>query len=287
MQKKILIALLFTLSLMGNCQAGVFTDIKEYFWPSEKPPQLVSILILHDQPGALLEVKGGKYRIYDPYTNALIDTRFIGKRKYIQPMADGLKWGEEFPSTRQIKIVPDNDTVTTLIDGIEYPGTIYVYDIGGSVSIVNELTMEEYLLAVLGPQFKEPLTDEALAAVAIVARTNALYQIQKSRSPFWNIDAKAVAYEGLGDNNPACPMGLAIRNTNKMVMSKNASDAAGIVAFPAQWGSSTGGKSAPTHAEYSRISIYEADRMASRGSNAAQILNKAFPESKIMLIATE
>ncbi len=157
-------------------QAGVFDDWVAALWKTEKPvPPTIKVLVTHDKPGVVLEVKG-KYKIYDPHQNMYISTRFIGKRKFIQAISDGLKWGEEFPGIHQIRIVPDDPNTTTLVDGIEYKGSIFVYDIGGTISVVNEIDIEDYLKSILEPQFDDNLLPETFASIAITARTNAYYQ---------------------------------------------------------------------------------------------------------------
>src|SRR5262249_11555913 len=145
--------------------------------------------------GVVLEVKG-KYKIFDPHTKEHISTRYTGKRKFIQAVSDGLKWGEEFPGVHQLLVTPDGPDVTIIVDGIEYHGPVYVYDIGGTISVVNQVPVEEYVSSILSQHYREPLSPETLAAIAIAARTSAYYSAENPKSDYWSIDAQQMGYQG-------------------------------------------------------------------------------------------
>lgn len=243
-------------------------------------PKSVRILIVHDKPGVVVEVKG-RYKLYDPKTMEYISTRFHGKRKFIQPVNDGLKWGEQFPGIYQLLIVPDSNQTTTVVDGIEYEGLVYIYDIGGAISIVNELDYDHYLTALLPNQIKENLSDEALAAVIIAARTNVMYQAMKSKNRFWAIDASQVGYMGHSIVKPSQQILHKIAATRDMVMSRD-EEIGQINPFPAQWMEFTKVKD---NVALASISVKEAHDLAKKGQNASQILRKAFPESHVLLIS--
>jgi stage II sporulation protein D len=281
---RLLFFLLVCTSMTATLHAGLWETVTNYFKQSSvATPPMIKVLIVHDQPGVILEVKG-KYKIFDPYAKEHIGTRFVGKRKFIQALQDGLKWGEEFPGVHQIMIVPDNQSVTTLVDGIEYRGVIAVYDVGGSISVVNETYIEDYLSSVLSLQFRDPLPDELLAAIAITARTNAYYQTENPKSKFWDVDARQVGYHGYAMTHRANAMEQAILATRFMVMSQSPSNSKQVVAFPVQWGALTVGNNDQGAMVSSRLSFSEAEEMAKKGDHAAQILTKAFPGTAIHLI---
>lgn len=211
---RMLVTLLAFLSVQLSLEAGIIDTITNIFTKEPLPqPPSIKALLTHDQDGVILEVKG-KYKIYDPRNGELISTRFVGKRRFIQAVREGLKWGEEFPGIYQIVIVPDSPQTTTIVDGIEYRGSIYIYDIGGSISVVNQLDIEDYLSSIMTPkfrdpqqlEFKEPLPYEMLAVFAITARTNAYWQSQNSKTPYWDVDAKEVGYKGYAVVNPTSQM---------------------------------------------------------------------------------
>lgn len=271
---------LATASLLQPLQAGFLDNVKNIFWKQEAPPHAIKVLIMHDQPGAMIEVRG-KYQIYDPANSNHITGRLMGRRQYLQTIHSGIKWGEEFPGIHQLLIVPDDANTATIIDGKTYKGSLYVYDIGGSISIVNELPIEDYLMATMSNTVDTELPQEALAAVAIAARTQALYYSQHPKNRFWSVDGAKVGYDGVS-NIQAGPVAQAIVATKNMVMSKTGFYE-GVTPFGAQWGSSYGGKSQNDDIVFARITLYDVEAMAKRGENAAQILGKAYPNTMIML----
>jgi stage II sporulation protein D len=236
-------------------------------------PSRIQILINHDLPGALIEVKG-KYELYDPKDFSFIGTRYIGKRRYMQALTDGLQWGEEFPGLHQIMIVPESQNITTIVDGVEYSGSIYIYDVNGTLGIVNEIDIEDYLQSILGAKAVNALPQEALAALAIVERTSAFYYMEHPKNQYWAINALDVQYKGYVMANPSSPAGRAVSATRNLVLSQPGDQSPNV--FPASFDDKKGYVK-------SKISISDAVQMAMKGANAADILAKAFPNAKIEL----
>lgn len=265
------------LTLMILATAPMQAGVWDFFSSLQKPrscPPVISVLIVQDRPGVILEVKG-PYRLYNPSSNSFLSTRFMGKRKFIQPLNDGLRWGEVFPGLHQLIVVPDRMETTSIVDGIEYRGSIYAYDVEGSLAIVNEIDIEEYLQSLLSSQDYSSFPQEALAAIAIAARTNSYYSAGHPPSNFWAVDAANVGYRGYAVTNPQSSIAQAIIATRYMAMHRQ--DTQGqMQPFPAHFGHPDGGIA-------SRISLQEVAESARKGMNAAQILEKAFPNSVIVL----
>lgn len=278
---RIFFVLLATAPLTAPVQAGWFDSITSYFSkPAAAKPPKIRVLVVHDQQGVVIEVKG-KYKIYDPHNGEHLSTRFVGKRKYMQAVRDGIKWGEEFPGLYQLLIVPDETSTTTIVDGIEYRGPIYVYDIGGTISVINEVSIEDFLSSTLAQRFKKKLPEELLAAIVIAARTNAYYAAANPKNQYWSVDARPANYQGYAIVDQTSDIEKAIKDTRFMVMSNSAMGDPQINAFPAEW------KPEPivyTQQNISKITLDQAEALANQGDHAAQILMKAFPGVKIELI---
>ncbi len=275
--------LLTFLPMMSPLQAALFGTK-----PPVTGPATIKLLVVHDKPGVVLEVKG-RYKLFDPNTKDHISTRFVGKRKFIQAVKDGLKWGEEFPGVYQLLAVPDSSRTTIIADGVEYRGAIYVYDIGGTVSIVNEVPLDEYLNSMLAPQYAtSELSDEALNALVIAARTQAYYMNQHPGSQYWAADARKIGYQGYAMSSPNSRLAKSIEKTRNMVLSKDeagaGADSAAIAAFPAVWGISSSDGAVGSQSVPSAISLVEADDLAKKGELAAQILHQAFPNTSLKVI---
>ncbi|MBA3239000.1 MAG: hypothetical protein H0T62_11725 [Parachlamydiaceae bacterium] len=273
-------ALLLTAAGIPLLHAGIGDVIKTALTPEirvESPK--VRVLLSHDQPGALIEVKG-KYKIFDPRTNEQLSINFQGKRRLMEAQEDGLRWGEEFPGIYQLVIVPDNSATTIVVDGIEYQGSIYVYDVGGTLSLVNKLDVEDYLKAVLLKRYPSTvvLPTELLAAVAIVARTANYANAQSGKSPYWDVDAAKEGYRGYALARGSKAVEEAIIKTQYLALQEQEQNKG---PFLPDWNSSAGKRYQGT--TYSLISLDEAQKMAESGKNAGDILKKAFPNASLQL----
>lgn len=261
-----------------SIEAAAFTNAL-FGTKQDSAPQLIRVLLVHDQPGVVLEVKG-KYKIYDPRDFSHISSRYGGQRRYIQALQGGIKWGEEFPGVYQLMIVPENQMTTTIVDGIEYRGSIYVYDIGGTISVVNDVYVEDYIQSLLAPKYRDVMPEEALAAVAIAARTSVYFQAENPKNKYWDVDGRQAGYQGYAATNLNSPIEKAIHATRYLIMTLPDANAQ-AAPFLAQWEASTeAGKKA-------RITLADAQTMAKNGEHAAQILSKAFPGTTLLLMHSE
>ncbi|MBS4163118.1 Uncharacterized protein PRO82_000414 [Candidatus Protochlamydia amoebophila] len=279
---RFLLLALTVLPLTDQLQAGIWSDVVETFKGKNKSAAPTTrILITHDVERVNLEVKG-KYSLFDPYTDSFISSRFIGKNRVVEALRDGLKWGESFPGLYQIKIRPDDTATRIIINNKEYKGSIYIYDIGGSISIVNQVPVEDYICQILSVYENNQIHPEALSALAIIARTNAYFQAVNPKNTYWAVDAQKVGYEGTAFV-PA-EVEDAVRLTRYMIMSRTGVYEGIATPFAAQINGQLFGAQAAKEIESAKISLEEANKMAENGSHAAQILAKAFPGTTIMLI---
>ena len=275
-------ALIFTAI---DLPAGIWDNVTNYLKGTsrEKPPT-IRVLVLHDVDGIDLEVQG-KYFVVDPNTNIQQgNRRYVGKKRYMEALSGGLKWGEEFPGIHQIQIIPLESSGIISLDGKEYEGSMNVYEIEkgkGRISFVNEVPVEDYLLSILNGYQDQNLEPETMAALAIAARTTAYYQAINPKSKFWAVDAQKVGFGGKVFTST--PIKDAVRQTRNMIMSKTGVYEGSATPFPALFGHLQGDE-LPKNAVVSKITLEEANAMAKNGSHAAQILAKAFPGSTIMLI---
>jgi stage II sporulation protein D len=270
---RVLALLLALIPFTTQLEAGWWDSVTSYFKTSTTPPPpMIRVLIANDKPGVILEVRG-KYKLYDPYLQEHISTRYSGKRKFIQATREGIKWGEEFPGVHQLEIIPDHSGTTTLVDGIQYLGKMFVYDIGGAISVVNQVSVEDYLKSLLSSQYRDPMPEEVRAAIAIMERTNAYYLISHPKNKFWDTDG--TGYQGYAvtqQKNNA--MIEAIQATRYMVMRRQVEDRS-HAPFQGEW---SGQEKPPINAAViSDVSLAQAIQMAEHGDHAAQILGKAFP----------
>lgn len=280
--------ILFTLVAFLSCVMQLEAESNDKNWSrqsSQQVPPKIKVLIAHDQDNLLLEVTD-KYKIVDPHLKESVSNwRFKGKSQNIQATRGGLTWGEGFPGVHQLAFIPGGPDTQFIVNGTPYKGVLYVYDIGGSVSAVNELPIEDYITSILTKNSPPVIAEETLAAVVITTRTNAYHQVKNPRSNYWDVDGALVGFKGtvLGVS-PA--LQNALIKTRFMVLSLNGKLDENIKTFSAQWDFMPKDieKSSNSKTELAKITIAEANDLAKKGDHAASLLEKAFPKTSIQLI---
>jgi stage II sporulation protein D len=180
-------------------------------------PATLKIRIAEKAEGAVLEVKG-RYEVFDPVSHLPLTSGFFGKRQAIFAEGDGIHWGEKFPSIHQMRIVPGDGESTTLVNGIEYRGCIEIYNLGGHLSMVNEVDIESYLKSILSAQTPAQEEEHLLEAMAIIARTHAYYLAQRNTQAQWHVTAEEAKYYGYGMTMQNIAIDRAVENTRHIVM---------------------------------------------------------------------
>ncbi len=180
-------------------------------------PSNIQVLLEKDAAGALLEVRG-PYYIFNPHDGSRVASGILGKRFMIHELDNGLKWGEEFLGIHQIYIKPRSADTSIFINGIQYNGAMAIFGVAGTINIVNDIDIEEYIKSVLSLQFPSPLESETLSAIAIAARTEAYYQATKSKESFWHIVASDVNYQGAAMVVPGSPIDKIVTSSKGLIL---------------------------------------------------------------------
>ncbi len=273
-------AALAAMSTTGLMHSGVVDNVKEMLsGPQMVETPAVSVLLAHDVESALVEVRG-KYHVIDPRSGKVLGRRVHGKKQYVYALRHGVKWGEEFLDVYQIRIVPTDPSTQIFVNGQQYPGAITIFDVGETVSIVNEVDIEEFVVAALASKIDHEVPPEALNAVAITQRTNAYYRSTYPRNPYWDVDAGHVGYRGSEVLPTTAQAQRAVAATLGMVLSReNPEDPEGqfVHLFRTHWRKShvDPDDKRPT------LLLTDAVKRAKSGENAASILYDTFPGAHV------
>jgi stage II sporulation protein D len=166
------------------------TDVSQ-----KSKPATVKVLLHRQASEAILEAKG-RYEIYYPLDDTKVSSGINSKRHPITVGEYGLKWGEDFKGYHQLRFVPIDTQSSLLVNGIQYKGCIEVWSNDGKLNIINEVGVEPYLKSTLSSSFVQPLHEEVMNAVAIVARTNAYFIGSRNKQSAWHVTASEVGYQG-------------------------------------------------------------------------------------------
>lgn len=217
----------------------------------EPEPTVIRVLVAENVTAPLVEVTG-RYRVMNPQNHRYISWGLLGKCYPAQALESGVRWGEEFPGVYQLAICPSDPRSSVLVNGIQYRGTILLFQLGDSFNIVNEVPIDYYCKIVLAPQFKRPLSAETMSAVAILTRTHACWQARRHGDALFDVRAEEVGYRGHAVTLAAPEVVRAVDDTRYMVLEQQACPGE---SFPAVWTEDCAGKTAPYHVVFRMAGI--------------------------------
>lgn len=225
--------------------ASVFAEDFGSFERIAEPmaPRNIQVLLEKDSDGALLEVKG-PYYIFNPENGSRISSGLLGKRFMVHEQENGLKWGEQFVDIHQIYIKPRSSETSIFINGIQYAGSIAIYAVNGTINIVNDIDIEQFVKSTLTTQFLTPLEPEVMSALAILARTDAYYQVTRANpGSFWHISADEMNYQGSALVVSHSSVDRAVESTRHLILLHP--DQGRDLPFATTWTENSAGKTAP------------------------------------------
>ena len=224
------------LCLFACCFAANEGKESPKHYENEKPAS-VRILLHSGIDGALVEVKGG-YKVFDLKTGKAISAGRLGKRFYLYPHDDGIKWGEDFLGIYQIRIAPTKEQTTIFVNGKQYKGYLDIFHVQDKVVLVNELAVEDFIKSTLTPLFEKYYGSTVMEAVGIIARTNTYFQVLQNKDSFWHFEANKIGYDGYGGTHINPEVERAVDSTRYLVMTLEESP------FASTWTENCAGKTA-------------------------------------------
>ena len=214
------------------------SDPEIIFLPMDaKKPATIKVLLHQMSSGVLFEAKG-PFKVINPENGKKVSSGRRGKRFYLYPHKEGIKWGENFLGIFQLQFLPASAETTFLLNGVQYRGAIEIYHLENHLNIINEVDIESFLKSALSDQFKEIYPSNVMDAIAIVARTDAYYRPLSNPHAFWHIKASDCGYKGIGLTFQNLALEKAIENTRYLIMTFQGRP------FPATWTENCAGKTA-------------------------------------------
>lgn len=200
-------------------------------------PATIKVLLSESQDRPIVEVRGA-YKVFCPLTDSLISSFSSARKGRVQVQENGLFWGETFPGSFAMRIVPANAQTSVLVNGIQYKGCVELYEVNGKLRVINEVDIENYLRSCLATQFSHISESEVLNALVIVARTNTYYKASKYPEAPWHVKAEDDGYQGYANTFQYFPIEQAIGATRHAILTYQDH------LFPASWSENSGGKTA-------------------------------------------
>jgi len=201
-------------------------------------PATIKVLLQRDSDGILLEARG-PFVVYNPENGKKVSSGRRGKRFYLYPHEEGIKWGENFLGIFQLQVAPTSADTTFLVDGVQYRGAIEIYHVEGKLSVINEVDVESYVKSTLTEKLQgNSFPPNVMDSIAIISRTDAYYKALMNYDAFWHVLAKEVNYHGAGLTLQNLDVDKSVDNTRYLVMTYEQQP------FPGSWTENSGGKTA-------------------------------------------
>ncbi|MCF7806854.1 MAG: hypothetical protein K9M13_04315 [Simkaniaceae bacterium] len=204
---------------------------------NEKPAS-IKVLVLQNSEGALIEIKEG-FSIFDLKTGKTLYTSSSEKRHFLFPQKMGMKWGNSFDHTYQLRIVPKDPATTFLVNGTEFFGSLEVHYIDDILYFINDTDIELYIKSRLASRFAdEMISFPALEALAITERTKAYFLATKNMDCLWHVDGIEENYFGTVMTKLSSEIDLSVDATKYVIMTYKGG------AFPAEVTKNSAGRTA-------------------------------------------
>ncbi|PCI78245.1 hypothetical protein COB21_01040 [Candidatus Aerophobetes bacterium] len=200
-------------------------------------PATIKLRLFSSDKGALIEARGA-YEVINTMNGRKLSWGNSDKRFHMYGHNSGIKWGENFLGIFQITLLPKSESSRFLINGIEYPGAIEIYNAKNSLIVINELTIEDFLKATLSPAVSDIYKLSTYEALAIAMRTHYYHIAEKNADSFWHLDAAEIGYNGCGLSLQNLPLEAGILSTKHVVMKHNKTT------FPSGFSTHCAGKTA-------------------------------------------
>lgn len=137
--------------------------------------ELIRVAISRDQPEVELEVDG-RFQMSELATHSALDQGNRLKPVMVRAVPEGLVLGEKSLPLPGVRIEPQRGA-TVRLNGSQFHGTLEIHrQKDQTLLVVNHLPLEAYLRGVLSKEAPDYWPSEALKAIAIAARTYAVYQ---------------------------------------------------------------------------------------------------------------
>ncbi|MEG0287780.1 MAG: SpoIID/LytB domain-containing protein [Victivallaceae bacterium] len=258
---------IFLLLLFCFCCREVNSEITvtdSFCETSRKKDPILKVLLVENATTVLIESKGP----YDLSGNGVyIGTYNQGKRANVHGLYGTLRWGEQLTESKHLVLTSTEEDGTLFVNGLQYKGSLHIYlaEDNLSLSVVNEISSEDFLRSVLSVKYLKAVPKEALSAFVILERT-AFYErllAQASYDKLWHLRADQEGYLGYGVTKRFYGVEEAVDWTMRLIL-----DNPVTLIEPKLKG------------EIEDKII----RLAAQGFNAKQILEVFYPEVEFMVI---
>lgn len=187
---------------------------------AQPAPGWIRVAVSRNDPQVILQI-AGRYTMFALHTGDPIHQGVRLLSVAVRGVPEGLALGEQIVPFFGVRIEPAHDAAITL-NGKRLRGTLeIVRQRDMTLLIVNHIALEDYLRGVLSKEAPDYWPEEALKAVAIAARTYALYQRFTKETSDYDVTADVMSQDYGGKTTEKIATSRAVKATaNWILMSR-------------------------------------------------------------------
>ena len=179
-----------------------------------------------------VEVAGGPMMVSDLGGRAVVDGSPVRLSVTLRSGVVEIEGGGR--RAEGLRLAP-GDAGLLRVNGREYPGALEILRSGDTLTVVNELPLEDYLAGAVKAEAGDKMPLEMLKAQAMVARTYAAYHRRLNAEKAFHLLASTLNQQYVGWVAPDSPVWVAVRETTGQVLLWNGE------LFPAFYHTDSGG----------------------------------------------
>ncbi|MBI2094027.1 MAG: SpoIID/LytB domain-containing protein [Candidatus Omnitrophica bacterium] len=202
---------------------------------------LIRVAVIRNDPEVQLQVFG-RFTVIATQTGKAIHQGRRMAPTAVRGVRQGLVLGERVVPFNQIRVEPASDAAIS-VNGKRLRGTLEIVrqqDL--TLLVINHLPLEDYLRGVLSKEAPDYWPEEALKAIAIAARTYAVYQMLSKLDAGFDVTGDVLSQDYGGKSGEKHPTTRAVKATRGLVLTYKGE------LFPAFYHSTCGGMT-----EHSRV----------------------------------
>jgi len=182
--------------------AGIAAAVAAWLAPPPARAQSVRVLLAEDRPAVRVASPGG-LTLADPSGRQVLAQTGRGDAFRLIPLGRTIQVRETGASAAPIVAWPGRGAQVTA-DGVAYRGRLEIHRLASGLSVVNVVDLEEYLQGVLKDEIPPGWPLEAAKAVAVAARTYAVYQMEQNGGSLFHLRATTASqvYGGAAGEDP-------------------------------------------------------------------------------------
>ncbi|MFB3817448.1 MAG: SpoIID/LytB domain-containing protein [Candidatus Methylomirabilales bacterium] len=170
--------------------------------PAAEAGVAVRVLIAEGKPSLGVASPGG-LTITDTTGRRVVLQRAGGGAARLQRQRQAV-FVREAGAALPVALVWPGHLPTVMLDGQAYRGRLEVHPLNGGLSVVNVVDLEDYLQGVIKDEIPPGWPTEAAKAMAIAARTYAVFSLRQSPGGLFHLRATTASqvYGGAGNEDP-------------------------------------------------------------------------------------